>query len=273
MSDLHFRAGDRDDYAPYAVLHPELAVPDPVPTREYFERVILPGLLVAEADGALVAFCVSELLEHSGYVRQIVVAPSHRRRGIAERVLREVARALATRGATAWELNVKPDNAAAIALYEKLGMRRQYHSTALRLAWRALDQLPGGAPNANVTLLAARRDEDAEGVFALPSGQLAQARARGRLVFALRTSSSDLDGVAVFDPDFPGVFPFRLRAPGLARDMLEEIARHARAEHAYVNLVVEGDAELTALLRSAGAEVRLEFDHYFGALADIAPPP
>jgi hypothetical protein len=76
----------------------------------------------------------------------------------------------------------------------------------------------------------------------------------------------DAQGLARFDPSFPGAFPFRVRRPELARALLEAMRAHARAEFSYVGVVVEDDAALTELLRAAGAETRLEMLHLRGSL-------
>ena len=59
----------------------------------------------------------------SGFVKDIVVGESWRRRGFGEGLLRLAFRTFQARGATRVELKVEAQNAAAIRLYERVGMR------------------------------------------------------------------------------------------------------------------------------------------------------
>ena len=64
-------------------------------------------------------------------VTDVRVAPEHRRRGLASTVLRELLGWAAERGATTAYLQVREDNAAALALYRRLGFE-PHHSYAYR---------------------------------------------------------------------------------------------------------------------------------------------
>ncbi|HET6174035.1 MAG TPA: GNAT family N-acetyltransferase [Gaiellales bacterium] len=59
----------------------------------------------------------------SAFVKDIVVGESWRRRGLGESLLRLAFRTSQARGATHVELKVQAQNAAAIRLYERVGMR------------------------------------------------------------------------------------------------------------------------------------------------------
>jgi ribosomal protein S18 acetylase RimI-like enzyme len=59
----------------------------------------------------------------SGFVKDIVVAETWRRHGLGEALLRLVFRAFDRRGADHVELKVHADNAPAVRLYERVGMR------------------------------------------------------------------------------------------------------------------------------------------------------
>jgi hypothetical protein len=76
----------------------------------------------------------------------------------------------------------------------------------------------------------------------------------------------DMLGVACFDPDLPGAFPFRVARPTLARPLLEACCRLARSDLDYMQVVVEDDAPLAELLVGAGANVSVEITHYAGQL-------
>ncbi len=75
---------------------------------------------LAEADGALAG---AALCWTSVFVKDLVVHESWRRQGLGEALLRHAFRAFALRGAEAVELKVEATNLAAIALYERVGMR------------------------------------------------------------------------------------------------------------------------------------------------------
>ena len=79
--------------------------------------------LTAEADGEVVGYIGMLFVLDEGYISNVAVRPDHRRRGVADALLRaleERARALALRFLT---LEVRESNSPAVALYEKHGYR------------------------------------------------------------------------------------------------------------------------------------------------------
>jgi len=99
-------------------------------TRVDQEDVIMP---VAEApNGALLGFAQAVAVDsppifaaaRQGEVWDLVVKPEARGRGIGRRLMEAVFQGLKARGAQEVKLHVAVDNAAAIRLYERLGMRR-----------------------------------------------------------------------------------------------------------------------------------------------------
>ena len=82
---------------------------------------------VAEADGVVVGFV---RLWHSPHIGEwvidgIVVSPSHRRRGVAFGLLSRALDLAAESGAASVVVHVLNDNAPAMALYDKVGFRRE----------------------------------------------------------------------------------------------------------------------------------------------------
>jgi ribosomal protein S18 acetylase RimI-like enzyme len=75
---------------------------------------------LAETPDGLVGAC---LCWTSGFVKDLVVAESGRGRGLGEALLRHAFAAFVARGTSSVELKVHGDNAAAIRLYERVGMR------------------------------------------------------------------------------------------------------------------------------------------------------
>ena len=76
---------------------------------------------VAEEDGRLLGGCGLLLIAGEGNITNVVVAPEVRRRGVATGLLTCLMEAGERAGLTAYTLEVRASNAAAIALYEKLG--------------------------------------------------------------------------------------------------------------------------------------------------------
>ncbi len=110
------------------------------------------------------------------------------------------------------------------------------------------------------------RDAALESLFDLPRGQLAAARGLQRIL--LEATSRDertAVGLAVFDPKFPGAFPFRVTELGAVTPLLTAMRRHVPTDE-HVNLVAEDDERLADLLTSAGASVRDEILHMEGGL-------
>ena len=64
-----------------------------------------------------------ELAHRTGYVMDLYVKPSHRRRGVGERLLRSCLDMVKSKGVTHVQLRVWNANETAIALYRKLGFR------------------------------------------------------------------------------------------------------------------------------------------------------
>ena len=95
-------------------------------SRETFEYLLTAAEAVAYravmADGAMVGFVVG-LVEpdHTGHITTIGVAPEHRRRRVAERMLVKVEEAFRQRGLRTVRLEVRSVNMGAQQLYRNLG--------------------------------------------------------------------------------------------------------------------------------------------------------
>src|SRR5262245_11085938 len=130
MSDLRVRPATPEDYPQFLRSFVELAVEDTPPDRERWQRQNLPTTLIFELNGRFAAYAYYEVLVHTGYLRQMVVDPGARGRGVAGGVMRELHARFAAAGCKEWCLNVKPDNAAAIRVYERAGLHPAYRSQA-----------------------------------------------------------------------------------------------------------------------------------------------
>ena len=255
------RSATTADYFAFATLFRELGTGEPTPTVERWLGDLMHHTLVAD-DGVVRGYVNFERLGNAGHVRNLVVAPDARQRGVGNALMTASADALRAAGASEWHLNVKAHNAAAIQLYEKLGMRAEHRSMIVQLAWAHLARLP--AERATVTAAAPEADDDLERAFDLPSGRLAMARRSGRIVLQLRDADLAVLGFAVFDRELPGATLFRVARPELAAPLLAELRMHAR--HDYLQIVVENHDALADALIAAGGTVRLRLLHYSGPL-------
>lgn len=263
---LAHRTATAADHPAFARLFLELATGDPIPTPEVYARDIAPQTWLFEQDGALAGYLWFQRLDGVGYVRHVVVDPALRGRGLGREMMLAVAADLRAAGCARWCLNVKPDNVPAIGLYEALGMRETYRSAALRFPWTLVDDLPPPDRSLGTCPIDPADDAALEAAFHLPSGQIAAARARPRIVLQRLHDPAAPDqralGFASFDPDFPGAFPFRVAAPAYAQPLLAGL--RARAEKPDMGIVAEADPRLVDLLVGHGAVVRLVILHLEG---------
>jgi ribosomal-protein-alanine N-acetyltransferase len=82
------------------------------------------AVLVADESGWIVGFAVASIAEPEAELLQIAVSSASRARGIATEMLEWTIEKLRRRGAMNIFLEVRESNAAAIALYDKLGFAR-----------------------------------------------------------------------------------------------------------------------------------------------------
>lgn len=238
---------------------PELRVDDPVPSADHWVRELMPTTLVAEDEG-VVGYLYHQIFGEVGYVRNVVSSPSHRRKGIG-RALMEAARAVfQNAGATSWCLNVKPDNTEARALYDALGLKVAYRSEALRIEWANIRAWPRAKTDAQIRIEPIEPVDDLsfESTHRLLPGQLAAARMQQDRVILGLSVDDQPTGVLVFNPHYPGCFPFRVAGPEWLPVFLQALEAYKRPEHDYVQLVIEDQDESARALRAHGAELRLE---------------
>jgi len=267
MSD-EIRRAQISDYGAYAAMFRELGVDDPTPSAERFASELAQDILIFERSGTAIGYVSYDRLAGNGFIRNLVVASDARRGGVGVQLMTAAAAQLRLRGATEdWHLNVKADNAAAIRLYERLGMRVDHRSVALRLAWADLDRLPTDDSHVTVLPVLDGDDDDIERALDILGGRLQMARTRAkRITLQLRDDQLAPVGVACFDPSIPGAFPFCVTRPALCAPLLRAVAPHARKGDLDFQVVIEDDDELASVLIAAGAEVRLRMLHYSGRL-------
>jgi mycothiol synthase len=125
------RPGD-DDRAIQALIEAAFDRPGRTPQtfEDWQEFMMQPGLFkpelwfLAEAGGELVGACLGFIYEPAGWIRQLAVADSWRRRGLGTALLRHAFQEFWRRGLDHVGLGVAADNERAVHLYEAAGMRR-----------------------------------------------------------------------------------------------------------------------------------------------------
>lgn len=250
------------DYATFARLFPELRVPDTVPSVEKFEREMMPTAFIAERDGRAVGIACFQILRRIGYLRVIISDPAARRGGIGRELMTAVRDRFREAGCESFSLNVFPDNAAAIALYESFGLSKAWRSRVLRFDWSLLDRRPAA--------FAARviePDDDAhvEHERGILPGQVADGRAKGRVLYMIERDEQ-VTAAAIFDPTFPGAYPFRAKTLEDAISLLHALRPHAREADDHIAVVTEDQEALADALIELGATVRVETMHMRGPL-------
>jgi acetyltransferase (GNAT) family protein len=202
----------------------------------------------------------------SSATRSSIVAADARRRGFGRGLMRAVRAALHALGVAVWSLNVKPDNLAAIDLYEQFGMKPLGETSSLRFPWSLVDLLPEPDVDLLVRDIDPAEDTIFEGAFDLPPGRLATSRARtGRQIVGLFDATTPA-GLAVFFPALPSTFPFRVARPSFAGPLFKELRKRADSAFEFTNVALDDDPALSSLLVARGAEVVMTTLRYGGPL-------
>ena len=129
MQSINIRRAAPSDTAAIAALEAEI-FPD-----AWGEAAILSYIdttFVAEIDGVLGAYLISNLIAPEGELYRIAVEKAQRERGIGKRLLSFAIEELTSRGLSSFFLEVREQNAPARALYGSLGfiecgVRRGYY--------------------------------------------------------------------------------------------------------------------------------------------------
>lgn len=84
--------------------------------------------LVAKTDNEIVGFIIGTIdIERNalaGHVLTLDISPHHRRKRIAQRLLREIEKIFREKGVKTCHLEVREDNVAALRLYQKFGYQK-----------------------------------------------------------------------------------------------------------------------------------------------------
>ncbi|MDH3290801.1 MAG: ribosomal protein S18-alanine N-acetyltransferase [Gemmatimonadota bacterium] len=117
-----------------------------------FHSALSDVMLVVTTGDRVAGYAVALGVADVGEILNVAVDPSHRRHGIARRLVREVCRQLADRGAETVFLEVRESNAAAQSLYHGLGFmsvgrRRSYYRAPREDALVLAAELPIAGPD------------------------------------------------------------------------------------------------------------------------------
>jgi ribosomal protein S18 acetylase RimI-like enzyme len=254
VMQVTLRPGRADDHAAFTRLFAELGIHDPVPGAERFAQAIVPMLSVACRNDDVVGYITWRQYGTTAHVGQLAVDASTRGQRIGEHLLEHVRKLARDAGCTRWYLNVKRDNAPALRLYDRVGLRLEFESVAMKLAWDR-------APRVDVRHRLADPDEDAliGARFDVPKERITAFRARAS--YKLVTLRDDFDailGFAAFDPSFPGVATFCAEQARYAVPLLAAVRQYADPAFDFVRVTVEGHRPVADAILALGAELTFE---------------
>lgn len=254
------RLASDEDLPLYHRWLPALEVPDEPPDLDRWRALIRDFTWILEADGEPAGFVWWNRMRDAVLVRQIVVDPAFRGRGLGKVMLLALAEFARAEGFERWELNVKPDNEPALQLYRSLGMVPSGDLTAVRIS---PERLPVGNEPEPVPPEEEGRWEQALGV---EPGLLASRRAGGASILGLTGAGGKPCAVAAFDPGFPGCFPFRAVDVPSGIGLFSGCARQVEAPE--VQVVVQDHPELETTFVQLGGRVVLRALHMEGPLPE-----
>src|SRR4051812_22184281 len=262
---MQVRAARPEDYDAWLAFWAQLELGHSPPARERWVEHLAPHTIFLEDDGAPVAYNLSFAFGGRGDVRQVVVDQAARRRGVGKQLMAAVAAKLRAAGCTEWRLEVKADNAAAIALYRAAGMAPHHDVFTVTIA-RADAQRFASAKSGTYAAVAVVANDDAalEAALDLGAGQVARWRTYRAHCPMIRVGHDAMTHVWTdFAPDLALLFPFAAPDPDVAAHLLAEAL--ARSTHAAYEIQLTS-ADVHAALLAAGAVAKDQLVEYAGAL-------
>ncbi|MFY0525730.1 GNAT family N-acetyltransferase [Archangium gephyra] len=267
---LGLRPARVEDHADFARLFGELGVEDPPPPLDVWVSDLVKRAFFLEGPEGVAAYAVVDVLEETGYVVNLVVAPGQRGKGLGRKVMRELATWFRAKGCREWMLYVKPDNAPALALYGSVGMKAGRLETTWRLSRDHLEALPLAPEALEVVPVAGPDFAPLTQAFGLVPGKLARfaTLSTHRLLRLRDPERPEAAGLGLMDvrPLVRVLAPFFAATPAHARALLDAAFLELGSGEAL--RVVTGDAEFGSLLREAGARAVLETLAMRGPLPD-----
>jgi len=205
------RDARREDHSAFVGFWGELGLDQSAPDVAFWDEHLRPRTMFLEAPGGkLVGYSLNFAFGERGDVRQVAVDPSVRRQGVGRALMSAVAERFRREGVRDWRLEVKQDNAAAIALYRSVGMDvvRELVSMSMTVEQvRAFAATRSGGLRVEDVL--PEDDAAVEARWDLGRGQLARwRRARGPNARLMKIADRALaQYMPAYDPKWSLLFP------------------------------------------------------------------
>ena len=267
------RAATADDHRLFVDFQKVLGIEQGALPADRWRENAMPATFFLETDGGeVMGYALCRPYGPRGDVRQIAVSPAHQRRGVGRELMRRVAAKLRAAGCVEWRLEVRADNAPALALYRAVGMQPLRRQTVFRSTAAELEAVLAGAVILDDELRTVGADDDELDVatrFDLPPGKLARMELLrpGGVVLAIERGDHVV-ALARFHPELaPGLgimFPLRAGSAMDAQALLAACLRGA-ALPPEVELCVD-DRPVRDWLIAAGLAPREELEIMGGAL-------
>jgi ribosomal protein S18 acetylase RimI-like enzyme len=232
--ELRVRGATPEDYPAFVRFQEILGITWPALPRDRWIAQLLPDTrYLVDAADRIVGYALCKAYGPRGDVRQIAVEPAWQGRGVGRRLMALCAEHLRAAGCREWQLEVMADNAAALRLYEGVGLRRVRQGRSQRLAVDRLRPALDGEAS-EVWPVTPERDPTLEARFDLLPGMLAQRRLVWPQARAWGAGAQDRpDGLALHRPELePGVdlvWPCRAAHLPAARALLGAVLAGSRA--------------------------------------------
>lgn len=258
---MHARAARPDDYDAFMRFWAELGLGQPPPPRDSWVEQLCPQTLFLADGEHLAAYNLAFAFGARGDVRQVVVAPEYRRRGVGRALMAAVADKLRARGCTEWRLEVRANNAPAIALYRSVGMQPHCDIHIVTLDRDACARFAATRSGAHRSVeVTPDDDRELERALDLGAGQLARWRAHRVGSPLRRIGTTALTQVRRdFAPTHGLLFPFRAPDPDVAAHLMADALPGPHE-------VCVIDPAIHAALLGAGATPKEHQVEYAGAL-------
>jgi ribosomal protein S18 acetylase RimI-like enzyme len=262
---MHVRAARPDDYEAWLRFWAELGLTSTPPSHDRWLAGILPNTIFLEEAGVLAAYNLSFAFGTRGDVRQVAVAPEFRKRGVGKQLMAAVAAKLRAAGCTDWRLEVRADNAPAIALYRAVGMQPLRDLHTVRMGRDACEHF-AASRSGRFAATAVIPDDDVrlEAAFDLGAGQIQRWRTFRPQSPIVRIGFAALIQIhREFSTGHGWLFPFEAPDTDTAAHLLAEALPNMPAEYE----LQLARPELYAALLAAGARPEEHLIEFTGQLA------
>lgn len=240
---LDERDATPDDFDLFAAAQVELGLGAPADPTRWRTRAWSRCFFLVDGD-RVAAYSMVHPYGRRGDVRQVVIFPPWRGKGLGKTLMAAAARRLRARGCDIWSLEVKEDNTPAIALYRSVGMQPTHPIARVVFSERdLLDSVDDARPE---------EYGDLENMFDLLPGKIADYAARPRA----RVLAVAGRGFALLFPDRRLAWPL-WAADEAAAGALVGAAIAAADPGGPVEIAAEGEVAVAAVAKLAPIEERM----------------